>query len=61
MLHFRDSENYMIEVELILVFNNYKFECQNISLAFISSCIFHGEWLYVLLAVLLGGMNLCVD
>jgi len=36
---------------------NLKFECQNLSLAFISNCMFHGEWLHVLLAVLLGGMN----
>jgi len=53
----------MIEVELIFVFNNCTSDCQNLSLAFISNCMFHGVWLYVLLAVLLGGMNfgLCVD
>jgi hypothetical protein len=51
------TANYVIEVELIFVFNNCKFECQNLSLAFISNCLFHGEELYVLLAVLLGGMN----
>ena len=53
----------MIEVALIFVFNNCKFECQNLSLAFISNCMFRGEWLCVLLAVLLAGMNLglCVD
>jgi hypothetical protein len=33
-------ENYMIEVELIFVFNNCKYERQNLSLAFISSCMF---------------------
>jgi hypothetical protein len=57
MLHIHDSENYVTEADLIYVFNNCKFECQNLSLAFISNCMFHGEWLYVFLAVLLGGMN----
>ena len=57
MLHIHDSENYVIEVELVFVFNNCKFECQKLSLEFISNCMFHGEWLYVLLAVLLAGMN----
>jgi hypothetical protein len=64
MLNIHDFfENYMIEIELIFVFNNCKSEYQNLSLAFISNCLFHGEWLYVLLAVLLGSINLglCVD
>jgi hypothetical protein len=53
----------VIEEELIFVFDNCIFEHQNLSSAAISSWIFCGEWLCVLLAVLLGNMNLgfCVD